>query len=134
MDGEDLGAGFGFDDGGVPMKAGKLSPDFGVFLFVFAEEREQRRAAFSSKREWCCQRIADAVALCVVEHDWHQIGEVGIEQGKLVALAAREEDHAGGLIFDKPADERALFLGELIVADADIAEENHIVGCEVFGC
>ena len=51
VDGEDLGAGFGFDDGGVPMEAGKLSPDFGVFLFVFTEEREQRRAAFGGERE-----------------------------------------------------------------------------------
>jgi hypothetical protein len=41
VDGEDLGTGFGFDDRGVPMEAGKLSPDFGVFLFVFSEKREQ---------------------------------------------------------------------------------------------
>ena len=69
----------------------------------------------------------------VIEHDGHQVGEVGIEQGKLIALAAGKEDHAGGLVFDESADERALLFGELIVADADIAEEDHIVWCEVFG-
>ena len=41
VDGEDLGTRLGFDHRSVPMKAGKLSPDFGIFFLVLAEQREQ---------------------------------------------------------------------------------------------
>ena len=63
----------------------------------------------------------------VVEDDGHEVGEFGVQQRELVALRAGHEDEAGRLVFDEAADERALFLGELVVGDADIAEEDDVV-------
>ena len=42
-------------------------------------------------------------------------------------MRAGQEDDAGCLVFHQAADERALFLGELVFGDADIAEENDVV-------
>ena len=61
-----------------------------------------------------------------------KVGEIGVEERKLVALGAWEKDETGGLVLDQSANHRALFFGELVIADADIAEEDYVILGEVF--
>ena len=48
-----------------------------------------------------------------------------------MAFRTRKEDESRSLVLHQSADIGALLLGELVVADAHIAEENHIVFGEV---
>jgi hypothetical protein len=65
--------------------------------------------------------------LVLIENDGDQVREFGIEQRELVSLGAGQKDDTGGLVLHEAADEGALFLGELVVSDADIAEEDDVV-------
>ena len=49
----------------------------------------------------------------------------------MIALGSGQEDQTGGLVFDQSADAGALFLGELLGVDTDVAEDDDIVFCEV---
>ena len=66
VDGENVGAGLGADDGGVPEEAGKGGPDGGVLVFAVGEHGEEGGAAFGCEFQGRGSRLGVSVGLLVV--------------------------------------------------------------------
>ena len=69
MDSQDLGAGFGARDRCVPLEAGEIVPNVGVFLLRVGQLRQQATLAEFGELEMAGRASAPAAGLRIVEDD-----------------------------------------------------------------
>ena len=130
MHGEHLAAGTALGHTGGPVKTGEHFPNLLVHHFVGVEAGEQMAAAPAGEREHRLVLQADTGGLGVVEHDRHQLLQRTVHQRKVIAPPAGHEDQSAALLLDEALDQPGVLRTQLPFADADVAEEHHVVAGE----
>ena len=127
MDGEDFRAGPAFFDGGGPEEAGQLFPKFVIAIFVGIEAGEPMAFAGAGQDHLRLVLQSDALRFGGIQHDGIQIGQRAVEESRFAAARPGHKDQPAALLLDQALDHGGVGFCQLILADADVAEENHVV-------
>ena len=73
-----------------------------------------------------------SLRLLLVQNDREQILQGALRKGLLPAAPSRQKDQPARLLFDQPFDEFRIVLRQLILAEADVAQEDHIITRQEF--